>query len=212
MEQEGNKKRETRLRIMSAGKKLFTEKGFKDSQIIDIAKELGMDRRTIYRYYPSKEHILMHITSELFSNFALGFEQLHFSPGLNGFQKIEKLFERYYLMIEEDPAAIVFLGMVDINVGNEMYERDDYIVLDQYGKRMDAVLTELIEEGQKDGSVNTLFEPYEYAITFNNSLIAMATRISIYRPNAILMGKGVSWKILLNQGKILLDSMKANHD
>ena len=48
MEKEGNKKQQTRARIKSIGAKRFIEAGLRETMIIDIAKEVGIDRRTIW--------------------------------------------------------------------------------------------------------------------------------------------------------------------
>ena len=45
---------ETRTRILSVARTLFTEKGLFDTQMIDIAAVLEMSRTTLYRYYRDK--------------------------------------------------------------------------------------------------------------------------------------------------------------
>ena len=47
-----------RARIMTAGEKLFSEKGYEQTTIEDISKESEYSRRTIYAYYESKDDIL----------------------------------------------------------------------------------------------------------------------------------------------------------
>jgi AcrR family transcriptional regulator len=208
MNEIGNKKKLTRAHIMKVGTRHFLDKGFKETLIIDIAKEAGLDRRTIYRYFPSKESLLIHIAADEFRHFSEAFENYTFAPNMTGYEKIKDLFASYFQLLKDRPNMILFLGMVDTNVGREMYYRDDYIVLDQFGKRLDKVLERLVEEGQNDGSINLRFPPYEYALTVSNSLIALATRIAIYLPNVIKQGQGFSWGLLINQGNILIDSME----
>lgn len=54
-------KRET---IYNCAKELFTEKGFKDTNVADITKQAGMATGTFYNYYPSKDKLFMDIYME----------------------------------------------------------------------------------------------------------------------------------------------------
>ncbi|HWQ57475.1 MAG TPA: TetR/AcrR family transcriptional regulator [Clostridia bacterium] len=50
--------------IYTCAKALFSEKGFKDTNVADITKAAGMAVGTFYNYYPSKEKIFMDIFLE----------------------------------------------------------------------------------------------------------------------------------------------------
>lgn len=208
MEKEGNKKKQTRARIKAVGSKHFMEKGFRDTMIIDIAKEAGLDRRTIYRYYTSKEQLLIEICSDLWRDFANKFEAVTYQSSWTGYEKVKHLFEEYLELLRLSPDMIIFLGMIDTSVGQNLYNIEIYKELDDYGKRLDLRLSELIDEGQKDGTVNAWFDPMEYAVTINNSIVALATRIAIYLPNVLIQGEGYTWTLLMNQGRIFIESME----
>lgn len=47
--------------IYRRGKELFSQKGFKDTNVAEIMKACGMATGTFYNYYPSKEHLFMAI-------------------------------------------------------------------------------------------------------------------------------------------------------
>lgn len=47
--------------IYDCAKKLFSDKGFKDTSISEITKKAGMAVGTFYNYYPSKEKLFMDI-------------------------------------------------------------------------------------------------------------------------------------------------------
>jgi len=208
MEKEGNKKQQTRARIKTIGAKRFIEKGLRETMIIDIAEEVGIDRRTIYRYYASKELLLIEICADYLRNFVNKVESVSCEHLTSGYEKVVHLFNEYFRLLKEEPDVILFLGMIDTSVGQHIYDVKMYRELDKHGKKLDAHLAKIIEEGQEDGSINSRFEPTEYAITINNSIVALATRVAIYLPNTLIQGKGFSWKLLLNQGKILIESLK----
>jgi len=210
MEKMGKKRVETRKRILLTSKAYFTDYGYKDTLISDIAKYCRLDRRTIYRYFPSKESLLIHITAEMFDKFTSEAMNFKFDNSDTPYQKLEKMFQFYFDYIVENPSMIQFLGMVDVYVGTSVYDSKDFTTLDQHGKRLDIVLENIIREGQAIGCMKKDYSPRDYAVTINNSLIALGTRTAIYLPNTILLQQGYTWKLLQIQGKILLESLKVS--
>ena len=54
----------TKTDLFICGKKLFSEKGFKDTNVSDITKSAGIGTGTFYNYYASKEDLFMAIYIE----------------------------------------------------------------------------------------------------------------------------------------------------
>jgi len=46
-------------RLLDAARSLFSAKGYRGTDMGDIAKSMGLARNSLYRYYPSKDHILV---------------------------------------------------------------------------------------------------------------------------------------------------------
>jgi AcrR family transcriptional regulator len=46
-------------RILDAARTLFSASGYRETDMSDIAKSMGLARNSLYRYYPSKDHILV---------------------------------------------------------------------------------------------------------------------------------------------------------
>ncbi len=46
-------------RILDAALSLFTAHGYRDTDMADIARSMGLARNSLYRYYDSKDHILI---------------------------------------------------------------------------------------------------------------------------------------------------------
>ncbi|SDK77973.1 transcriptional regulator, TetR family [Actinopolyspora mzabensis] len=57
-------KDDRRLRMIHAALELFDEYGFSEVGVADIAERIGMSYRTIYRYFPSKEDVLLGLVIE----------------------------------------------------------------------------------------------------------------------------------------------------
>jgi AcrR family transcriptional regulator len=47
-----------REQILRAAQKLFADKGFRETNLNDVAVQLGFRRQAVYHYFPSKEDIL----------------------------------------------------------------------------------------------------------------------------------------------------------
>jgi len=208
MEIKGNKKQQTETRIKEIGQMRLLEYGLKETMFRDIAKDAKVDRRTIYRYYPTKEHLLLAIAADLFRDFSERFLLVEFAEEMSGFKKVSHLFDEYFRLLKETPELIIFLGMIDMSVGQNPQNREIYLELDKYGMKTDERLTELIEEGQRDGSIGISFNPKQTAITINNSLIALATRVATYQPKSLYTSEGFVWKMLSRQGEMFKNSLE----
>jgi len=208
----GTKKYETRKKILNAAKLHFLDFGFKETLISDVAHYCHIDRRTIYRYFPSKEHLLIRVCADLFNDFTSKVLEFKFDPLDDANEKVNKLFRFYFSYLKEYPDFMLLLGMVDIYVGTTVYDRDDYEILNKHGKMLDVVLEKIIAEGQKNGVMRTDFSARDFAISINNSLSALATRIAIYTPNMLLKHEGYNWKLLRIQGRLLMASLKVNNE
>jgi AcrR family transcriptional regulator len=46
-------------RILDAARDLFSTAGYRGTDMSDIARSMGLARNSLYRYYPSKDHILV---------------------------------------------------------------------------------------------------------------------------------------------------------
>jgi AcrR family transcriptional regulator len=46
-------------RILDAATRLFRERGYRNTDLEDIARAVGLARNSLYRYYPGKDHILL---------------------------------------------------------------------------------------------------------------------------------------------------------
>jgi AcrR family transcriptional regulator len=46
-------------RILDAARNLFRTNGYRGTDMSDIARTMGLARNSLYRYYPSKDHILV---------------------------------------------------------------------------------------------------------------------------------------------------------
>ncbi len=59
-----DKKLQTQTKIMESARRIFSEKGFQDASMVEVAKDAEVGTGTIYNYFPSKGALLIRIFSE----------------------------------------------------------------------------------------------------------------------------------------------------
>lgn len=80
--------------IYDCAKKLFSAKGFKDTNILEITKKAGMAVGTFYNYYPSKEKLSMDVFLEEQECFhSLDLEQVYREE--NGVDTVDFLYDSF---------------------------------------------------------------------------------------------------------------------
>lgn len=125
--------------IFNSGRELFYAKGFKDTNVSDIAKMAGFGVGTFYNYYVSKEKLFLEI-------FIKENEDLK-----------KRIFES--INLEDDPITLV-TKLVTQNISamnsnlilKEWYNRDLFSKLEQYFYEQDGIknIDELMQSGKAD--------------------------------------------------------------
>jgi AcrR family transcriptional regulator len=75
------KRQETRQRIIDAGLRLFSTKGFVATTLDAIAAEAGISRRTVFNYFSSKDDILLSVQTGLGAELIAALEPIDPSAG-----------------------------------------------------------------------------------------------------------------------------------
>ena len=144
-------------KILEVSQRLFLEKGYDNTKIQDIADELGMTKGAIYHHFKSKEEIMDVLGDTMFVN-NNPFEIVKKRNDLNGLEKMKyviNLNQSNEQMIELTNQALPLLENPQILA--KMFESNYQYLLPYW--------LELIEEGQKDGSIKTN-QPKELAELF----------------------------------------------
>jgi len=142
-----SKSDDKRRRILEAAVRVFARKGYFAARVSDVAKRAGIADGTIYLYFRNKEDILVSLFDEVMSeHVARGQEELLRIPGTAA--KLHAIAERHLRLLgDNEDLAVVF--QVELRQSTKFMERftaswfKDYLEL----------LTGVIEEGQKDGTL-----------------------------------------------------------
>lgn len=100
-----------KLEIMHTALKLFAKKGFFNTTIADIAKEMGMSVGNMYNYFPSKESLakeLLLYTARIFGDEIKKINEMDISTK----EKIKKIVELYFKKAKEEPELVDYFMRV----------------------------------------------------------------------------------------------------
>lgn len=137
-------------KILEAAQRLFLEKGYDGTTIQDIVDELGgLTKGAIYHHFKSKEEIMDALGDKMFLD-NNPFETVRNYKDLNGLQKMKKamiLNQSDKERVELSKQAIPILKNPRFLAG----------MIESNRRVLSPLWLELIEEGNKDGSINTQY-------------------------------------------------------
>lgn len=135
-------------RILDAAQKLFLEKGYDHTTIQDIVDELGdLTKGAVYHHFKSKEEIMDAVGDRMFFT-NNPFEAIRNRSDLNG---LEKLREAIRINQTDD-------SRTDLNIQSMPIYKDPRLLMemiDSNRRILTPYFQELLEEGNRDGSMHT---------------------------------------------------------
>lgn len=148
-------------KILEVSQQLFLEKGYDHTTIQDIVHELGgLSKGAIYHHFKSKVEIMDALGDKMFSN-NNPFEAVKKRTDLNGLQKMKLVI----LLNQSDEAQVELTKQaIPLLKNPHVLSR----MIDANRRILCPLWLELIEEGQRDGSIQT-----EYAKELSELLVLL---------------------------------------
>jgi TetR/AcrR family fatty acid metabolism transcriptional regulator len=140
--------KDKRKRILLAAERMFSEKGYENATIQDIAASAGVGDGTVYDYFKNKEDLLFNTLKEGFqpSSLKKGFQDhlksLDQKTGDSGpLEKLEQFIRRKFLICLTQPnfAKIFILNGV---YNKSFYQSDAYDEFNRYMNTLDGILSQ----------------------------------------------------------------------
>jgi AcrR family transcriptional regulator len=109
-----NVSEERKQQILDAAEDVFTQKGFDDARMDDIAEQTGLSKGTLYLYFKSKDDLIIAILDRIFGG---TFQRLeaggsnHLSATEAVWQFTEEAVSEYRMMLRIMPVACEFLAL-----------------------------------------------------------------------------------------------------
>jgi TetR/AcrR family fatty acid metabolism transcriptional regulator len=148
-----NSKESTRVRIINSAKKLFAEKGYQKTTIVDISKQAGLSEAALYEYFQGKEDLLLTIPALWVAELLKDLDEQLF--GIQGaVNKLRKYLWWYLRRVEQTPldAKVVYLFL---KTNANFLETEVYANV----KKLYSYLIDIFEEGQKTGELKSELNP-----------------------------------------------------
>lgn len=134
----------SRKRILKASRKLFTELGYEDTMLEDIAESAEVSKGTIYNYFPNKESLLIGTADEVLERVTDLAENRALLPG-NSLEKLK------LVLLEIVVASVEYLNLSRrISFLNSCEDSPLYSTR----KEMLSVLRQLVIEAQEEGHLD----------------------------------------------------------
>ncbi len=171
-----------KLLIIDKARYIFLQKGLFNTVMDDIANEVGLTRRTLYRYFETKEELAYETTIQLLNEWNDYHETVFRSLKGDSIERFETFLMKLidYMAIRID--VMKYLGEFDFYFKDERtsvaltdsMERFNNVIL-----KSDALLTDLLVSGIKDGSMKTDMNVSLMVATISNVLWSFGQRIAI---------------------------------
>jgi AcrR family transcriptional regulator len=141
-----------RSRILDAAERCFVRSGFHRTTMQDVAAEAGMSPGNLYRYFPSKDAIVIGLTERDRSNVAKDFTA--FDEGGDFMSAFVKLGRKHF---EEEPRekAIMCLEIWAESARNPSFAR----VCAEFEQFVIARLTEVLGQARERGEIPESVDP-----------------------------------------------------
>ena len=138
---------ETVQKILDASLKLFLEKGYEETTVLDIISEMGgLTRGAFYHHFKSKEEVFDALCEKLFYE-SNPFEKAKSHKELNGLEKL-----KFVLKTSFDETEHHQLSMASM----QLLESPAFLKkLIESNQELAPMYQELIEEGIQDGSIHS---------------------------------------------------------
>lgn len=164
-----------RALILKAAIKVFAQQGYFGCRVADIAEAAGIAYGLIYRYFPSKDDLLIAIFQENTQLFLKKIEQIKrdfFDPR----DKLRCVVQFIFKNFQQHP-DLVKVMIMDIPMLNRFYDEENQQL---YELTLEGVAT-IVREGQEMGLFNRNISPIMASHMINGS-VEMTIRQCVYRP------------------------------
>lgn len=155
--------RDTRSRILETARDLFFSHGFARVTMDQIAATLGMSKKTLYKYFPSKEGLLRDIVRQRTGEIGEGVDRILGDEGLDFVAKLRRLMG--FLAAAISRVGQLFMQDLQKGAPDIWRELDDF----RRNKAMRS-FSELLSEGVRKGAFRSDVDQHLLTLLYANSI------------------------------------------
>ena len=185
-----------RLYILDTAEKLFFARSYTGVSMEEIAKEVGLNKATLYLYFENKDHLLFTIILRKMKELVARYEEcMH--QGISGREKTRLLGKTFFEFSHENSDYYRTIS----TAGPGIFKDSDNPVVKRIFellKKQIGMLRDALAEGIADGTVRDDLDPLE-----------MAVYLSVMSSSVISLQPG--WQNVLTGGGIAFDQFVADY-
>ena len=173
-----------RVKIIDHAGQLFSDKGIESVTMKDIADEAGITVRNLYRYYPSKEYLVVDVAYHLFTTINLSHE-ICIDPAQSGIEQLQAFMKDVYAMENSHTLGIKVLRFMmyfdlyldQLDVEHPAYRRYVDLYRQQINDLGYHVMTDILKRGIEDTSIRIDEKDiHDYVVFISQSLLSVIMR------------------------------------
>jgi TetR/AcrR family transcriptional regulator len=143
----------TRARLLAAGIRLFSQRGFDGVSVDEIVLEAGANKRMVYHYFGSKEAIYREVLREVFERLTnIELAMVDREEGVE--EALESLVRAYFAFLAANPEFVQLLLWENLGKGRHLMAAGDALskapILD--------VLHRVLRRGVREGQIGPGFD------------------------------------------------------
>lgn len=167
--------------IITAAEKIFTQKGFENSTMDDIAKEAELTKKTIYSYFESKDALYHEIMLVGFKTLnALYNKTLSENTDLGEIDKIRKIGYTFIEFSKDYPGYFKAISDYETKDFDFQENESNTLVKDCYvaGQYSFEILNKYINLGIKKGEISDKVDPNTVCLLLWSTIVGFTSLIS----------------------------------
>ncbi|MGL1894487.1 MAG: TetR/AcrR family transcriptional regulator [Spirochaetaceae bacterium] len=208
-----DKRKEKEILIMEKARELFLDKGLFNVVMDDIANQVGLTRRTLYRYFDTKESLAYETTIFLLNDWNVYHKEVFDKLTGSGLIQFESFLFQLIDYMSNKTNVMKYLGEFDFYFKDEKINKPSTDSMERFNNiilESDELLTQLLVKGIKDKTIKEDIDIKLMVSTISNVLWSFGQRIAI-RNEMILSETGISGiELIKNQVSIYILALKAD--
>ena len=197
-----------KLCIIEKAISIFVSEGLANTRMADVAAAAGMSRRTLYRYYRTKEELAFAVEYDIFDQFKdVLTDRVSQFPG-NGYNRFSLLIDLFTELFEKYADELRFTGEFDHYFSGDYSDHEFLVRFKKLLLEVQSVYTGILSEGIADGSIRKDIDIILTYSTLSNGFFSFSQRILIRGKNLKMEQDINPPDILKHFFTLILDSVK----
>lgn len=169
--------------ILECAFNVFTKNGLVDTVMNDIAKEANLSRRTLYRYFETKEEIAFEVMLQMLEQWNEYQKTVNADLSGTGIERLKQFLIKLIEYMDKHRLIMRFIGEFDFYFNDDFTYQPPAHLLKSYEQNLhisENLIRDIIQLGIDDNSIELTHEFEITIVTITSILWAFAQRISIY--------------------------------